>query len=224
MKAKRYVIALLSALALMPCWTRLSAEPVIFFFSGQITERRAQNSVFTQPNTDQFYGYFSYDTVATTDGFGHYPLISFSIDGNSLNFSSSPSPPGIPGITVRNGNGFPGSVDAIDIQGFYPPAAANPNDGGYIDIRLIDSAGLVFTNNSLPTSLDLSSFDMANLLSSPIVLGPSPPYVPTYDRGTIMQLTQVPEPAGLTPLVLGLAGLFIRARVRRIQRLALTEP
>ena len=206
---KTRLFALLSTLALMPAGLRLSAEPVIFFFSGQITERRAENSVFTEPDTDQFYGYFSYDPAATGN-WNFYPLLSFSVDGNSLNFTNSTLVPayGIPGILINNGR-FGGSDD-VQIQGFYPPASTGFYDKGSITISFIDQTGQVFTNNDLPTSLSLSSFDSARLGPSTIGIRPTGM---TYDQGTITQLIQVPEPAAWGFLGLGL--LFTGCARRR---------
>ena len=210
MNAKRYVVAVWSALALVPAGPKLSAAPVVFFFSGQITERRATNSVFTEPDTDQFYGYFSYDTTATVIGRNLYPLLSFSVDGNSLNFTNSTLVPayGIPGILINNGR-FGGSDD-VQIQGFYPPASTGFYDKGSITISFIDQTGQVFTNNDLPTSLSLSSFDSARLGPSTIGIRPTGM---TYDQGTITQLIQVPEPAAWGFLGLGL--LFTGCARRR---------
>ena len=208
MNAKRYVVALVSALALMPCWTMLDAEPVIFFFSGQITERRAQNRVFTQPNTDQFYGYFSYDTAATAISFGYYPLLSFGIDGNSLNFSNGTGSPFIPGVIIL-GAGLPGPAH-IEIRGFYlPAAAADPADSGSTALVFTDFTGTVLTDYNLPTSLSLSSFGDAGLIGPDFISGAAPP---TFDRGTITQLTQVPEPATCGLMGLGLLAAFCRKR------------
>ncbi len=210
MNAKRCFVALLSAVALMPCWVKLDAETLIFFFSGDITSRRATNSVFTDPNTDQFYGYFSYDTTATAGRYGPYPLISFSVDGNSLVSTNGPFLPGNTGISVNN-NGLAGPWDILKIQGFYSPAVALGYDNGSIIISFIDHSGQVFTNNNLPASLSLSSFDTAYLQSPGEYLLPPPG--PTYDRGTITQLIQVPEPTACALLGLGLAiAIFTKRR------------
>jgi len=201
MIANKLFVVLVSALALMPTATKLCAEPVIFFFSGQITERRAQNSVFTEPDTDQFYGYFSYDTSATRNDSGSYPLIEFSIDGNSLNSANAPYVNPLIGISIHI-SGWLGLGSMLEIEGLYPPAGRSPYDDGSVVIRLFDSSGSVLSNNSLPTSLSLSSFDSAYLLGPTTAVGPLP--WSTQDRGTITQLIQIPEPAACGLLGLGL--------------------
>ena len=210
MTAKRYFVAVWSALALIPAGLNLSAAPLIFFFSGQITERRAQNSVFTEPDTDQFYGYFSYDTSATAVG-GAYPLLSFSVDGNPLDSTNNSWLPQLPGIIVRN-DGVTGIGDSMEIVGFYPPATANYKDDGSIAIQFTDSSGLVFTNSSLPTSLSLSSFDKAVLFGGNSLFPPPPQNV--SDAGIITQLIQVPEPAAWGTLSLGLAVCYRKWHTR----------
>jgi len=206
---KELFAALVSALALMPAGTKLCAEPLIFFFSGQITELRAQNSVFTEPNTDQFYGYFSYDTAATHISVTGYPLLSFSLDGNSLTFTNFTMPFGVPGISLTgSGRGF---LDTMTIGGFYPPAGSGPYDDGSIAIWLIDPTGLAFTTNGLPGSLNLASFRLA-YLGGPVWGGGQPPGVGPFDRGTITQLIQIPEPKAWG--LLGL-GLFVYYRTQR---------
>ena len=203
MNAKRYFVALLSALALMPAWTKLAAEPLIFFFSGDITSRRATNSVFTEPNTDQFYGYFSYDTAARSLAPGEYPVISFSIDGNDLAVPPTNSPFPLPYASIMVLNRIPSAGgDTLYIQGFYPQA------GGRITIQFTDSSGLLFTNNNLPTRLDLASFDKA-YLQGPLLY---PPPGPTYDLGPITQLIQIPEPVAWGLLGLGLLAAGSRRR------------
>ena len=208
MNAKRYFVAVWSVFALISAGLNLSAAPVVFFFSGQITERRAENSVFTEPDTDQFYGYFSYDTAATHISVTGHPLLSFSLDGNSLNFTNFTMPFGIPGISLTgSGRGF---LDTMTIGGIYPPAESGPYDDADITIWLVDSTGLAFSTNGLPASLNLASFDVARLQGPTVYLRPPPS--PSYDRGTITQLIQIPEPA--TWGIFGL-GLLAARRWRR---------
>ena len=208
MNLKKHFIVFASALTLMPTATKLTAEPVVFFFSGQITERRAENSVFTEPDTDQFYGYFSYDTAATHISVTGYPLLSFSLDGNSLIFTNFTMPFGIPGISLTgSGRGF---LDTMAISGIYPPAESDPYDDAGMTIWLIDPTGLAFTTNGLPVSLNLASFDVARL-QGPTVYLRLPPS-PSYDRGIITQLIQIPEPAAWVTLSLGLLAICHRNR------------
>jgi len=210
MNVKHRLIPLLSALMLLPAGSKLAAAPLLFFFSGQITDRRATNSVFTDPNTDQFYGYFSYDPAATVIAGNLYPLLSFSVDGNPLNSTNGTFVHGIPSISVSN-DPFYGGGDSLEIRGIYPPAASNPSDYGTTGIWFTDSSGLVFTNNSLPTSLSLSSFNSA-WLQGPIALVIMPPKT-TFDAGIITQLTLVPEPTSCGLLGLGLVtAIFTKRR------------
>ena len=209
MKAKPHVIALLSALALLPGWTRLAAEPVRFFFSGQITDRRAEGSVFTDSNSDTFSGYFSYDTAATAIYPGHFPLLMFSIDGNSLNFSTGPDIPFIPGVIIPN-LGIPDAPGRIDIRGFYLPAAAeNPYDNGSTALSFTDFSGLRFTNATPPANLSLSMFDYMVLAGPSFSSDPAPA---TFDWGIITQLIQIPEPAAWATLGLGLLLAIFKKR------------
>jgi len=188
------------------------ATPITFYFSGQITGERTQNSVFTGNVGDSFSGSFSYDTTAAStlppSQFGFYPLISFNVDGHSLNFSNGVDLPDIPGVLVEDG-GDPVIPDWIEIRGFYPAAtASDPNDNGSVDIRLTDFTGVVFTSSSLPTSLSLDAFTHAD------VLGPFfgvEGAVPSYDTGIVTELVLIPEPAPLALLSLSLLSACLLA-------------
>ena len=156
---KQYTVGLLNALMLSLAWSSAVAQPITYFFSGQITGERAQNSIFSGGIGDQFSGYFSYDPTAVAIQPGYYPLLQFSIDGKSLDFSNGTEIPFLPGIYVQPG-GFSGLPSQIDIRGFYLPAAADGlNDNGSTSIVFSDFTGSVFTSSGLPTTLNLDSSD-----------------------------------------------------------------
>ena len=119
---------------------------------------------------------------------------------------------------VNNGAfSLDGPSDSIEIRGTYPPAASNPYEYGSTAIWFTDSSGLVFTNNSLPASLSLSSFDIARVGPNVVQI---PPSKITYDQGMITQLTLVPEPDSLGLLGLGLlSACYTKRRFTQLRQL-----
>jgi hypothetical protein len=86
MKPKHLLLGLLNVILLAwGAWSSPAAEPLRFFFTGQITERRSLHSVFAGGVGDPFSGYFSFDSTAVDldpgGSIGYYPLPEFSVDG-----------------------------------------------------------------------------------------------------------------------------------------------
>lgn len=165
-----------------------AAEPLTFSFSGQITERRTEGSVFSGNIDEQFSGYFSYDPDAIAIDYGsYYPLLDFTVDGKSLNFATGSEIPYLPGVIVHDG-----FDDFIEIRGFYLPAVGQSGENGATSIYFADWTGSVFNDNSLPTTLSLSSFNDKRLIGP--IFGASCCFQPTRDEGIITQLNIIPEP------------------------------
>jgi hypothetical protein len=210
MKMKPAALSLLGIVTLLQTGFSSTAAPLRFYFSGQITQTRPIDSVFTGGVGSSFSGYFSYDTAAADldppGPIGFYPLLEFSVDGKSLNVATGSSPPFIPGVIVQDG-GLPGLPDMLDFRGFYLPALGDPNDNASTDIVFTDFTGAVFHNGSLPTSLSLSSFTDARVVGP--VFGSSP-FPATSDIGSVTQLILVPEPSSFSLLGLSLLALYAR--------------
>jgi hypothetical protein len=173
------------------CVIRCAGQSVIYNFSGQITQERASASVFTGGIGDTFSGSFSYDPTASSispQGWTYfYPLTAFSIDGHSLNVPNGTEIPYLPGVGVR-----PGMLGFIEIRGFYLPASAtDPTDNGSTSLMFVDASGLVITNPTLPSTLELSEFSSATITGPIFVSSPAPT---SDDQGIITELVLAPEP------------------------------
>jgi hypothetical protein len=209
---KQRLTAVLSVLVLSLTWSSFADGPVTYFFSGQVTEQRTQNSVFTGGIGDSSSGYFTYDPTAAAISFGYYPLVDFRLDGKALNFANGTEIPFLPGVLVRDG-----PADMLEIRGFYLPAAAgDPTDNGSTSLVLTDFTGSVFVNNSLPATLSLASFNDARIVGPVFV---SSPFPLTDDRGVVTTLALVPEVSSWVVLGLGLlATYFDRRRLSKTDR------
>ena len=189
-----------------------SADSLTFLFSGDITQKRAQASAFSGALGGTFSGSFTYDPTATAIYFGYFPLLAFSIDGHSLNFSNGTGVPFLPGVIVQPPI-IPGLAGSIEIRGFnLAAAAADPTDNGSTSLDFEDLSGLVVANQTLPTMLNLSSFSDAQ------VEGPifgSSPFPALEDRGVVTELTLAPEPACWQVLLVGLGWILCARRLPR---------
>ncbi len=115
---KRRLGGFLGGLMVVLAWSSPAIQPPAYYFSGQITGKRAHASVFNGDIGDQFSGYFSYDPAAAAIYPGFYPLPGFSIDGKCLNFVNGTDIPFLPGVVVqaplRPGIG----LEFLEIRGF----------------------------------------------------------------------------------------------------------
>jgi hypothetical protein len=195
------------------------AQTLMFDFAGQITQKRAQNSAFSNSVGGQFSGSFSYDAAAVNleppgDPLGYYPLISFTLDGKSINVSNGAAIPFIPGLIV---NPLPFGM-SIEIRGFDLPAAAgDPNDNGSTSVLFRGFTGFVLPSNAPPTAIDPGSFTNAEIIG-PIFVGPF--QAPTSsDLGIVTQIVEVPEPTSASLCASALTcALFMRLGPKRLRR------
>ena len=127
---------------------------------------------------------------------------SNSVTSASLSFNGYQSTftPSTSRIDIGNNVGA-GPFDSYDMRVDGVPSAA------FLSLRLLDGTAAVFTDDTLPTTLNLSNF----LMSSQGQLdGPGGAFSPTL-RFTITSVTVIPEPGTLT-LVGGGALILLRRR------------
>jgi hypothetical protein len=200
------------ALLLVMTWSSPAMQPCTYYFSGQITSKRAQASVFTGGIGGQFSGYFSYDLAAVPISGSYYPLLDFSIDGQELNVPNGTDIPFLPGIVILAPSA-PGGMGMLEIRGFdLSAAAADPTDNGSTSLGFLDLRGRVVTNNTPPASLDLASFTDVRVTGPSFVSSPAPAL---QDKGMVTQLTMVPEPSSSALSGLGLIWTWHARRRRR---------
>ncbi len=132
--------------------------------------------------------------------------VSVQIETHLFN-SDAASPFNI--ITVLNNSNFDGDAFEVNAEFALLPIVVSPTGQKAIRIKLQDSTETVFSDTSLPLSLNLSSFDNAggSIFSAD---GSSNFYSIGFSIDT---LTLVPEPATMTLLALG--GLALLGRRRR---------
>ena len=202
---------------------RSLATPVTYSFSGNIVGT-AGLSAFNLGDT--ISGTFTYDPAATDTVPGD-PNVGIYNQPYSLNMSVNSgaylATAGQHESIVLNDSttkSFGKTVDSFDA--FSSKLRGGTPSGAMVDgLELIDM-GLIFldythtlyTDDSLPTSLSLASFDS---LQFRLGFGPSAPgSLPTnVVIGTISTLQTVPEPSTLLLLGSGLAGLgFVRRRFK----------
>ena len=138
---------------------------------------------------------------------GIYNALEFAIDGSPLVFQN----PGI-AVTHRFVFSIP-PVDPISIDRF--TVAAETPGALHLSARLTLSGpfGAAFTDDSLPTTLNLSAFDTA-IVAGIVAVGIHP--LPTIDdHGTLETLALIPEPSTVTLTAIALLGLVAYSWRRR---------
>ena len=168
-----------------------------FNFEGVVTELDVNAGLFGPVGLvtvgDPFTGHFSYETgpgnpdQAPGDSeVGIYNALEFVVDGSPLIFQN----PGISVLHLFVPALFP--LEPISIDRFRVVAATPGAPHFSANLTLTGSFGAAFTDDSLPTTLNLSVFDTATVAGI-VAFGLFPE--PTIDdHGTVESLILIPEP------------------------------
>ncbi len=193
------------------------AETITFNFEGVVTELDVNGGLFGPVGLvtvgDPFAGHFSYevgpvnpDQVPADPELGFYDALEFAVDGSPLIFQN----PRI-SVTHRFVPSLP-PADPISIDRFSVVAETPGALHFSATLTLTGSFGAAFTDDSLPTNLNLSVFDTATVAGI-VAVGLFP--APTIDdHGTLETLILIPEPYTFTLATLALLGLLAHGRRR----------
>ena len=194
------------------------AETITFNFEGVVAELDVNAGLFGPLGLvtvgDPFTGHFSYevglgnpDQSPGDSEVGIYDALEFAIDGSPLVFQN-------PRIGVTHL--FVPSIaplEPISIDSFRVIAETPGAPHFSASLTLSGPFGAAFTDDSLPTTLNLSAFDTA-IVAGIVAFGLHP--LPTIDdHGTLETLALIPEPSTLAIATIALLSLVAFAWRRR---------
>jgi hypothetical protein len=191
-----------------------------FEFEGMVTILTADDGLFGATGTvqigDPFTGHFSYEVGPSNPDqepgdpeVGAYNLTEFVVDQSLVPWTS------ILGVSVQH----------VPPIGTFPPdppdpgrdvlrAVATTTPYPVVSVFLRGPFGSAFSDDSLPSSLDLADFPDGAFVQG-LVAGGLDPFPSIEDVGIITALRLVPEPGALALLGAAVAALSLRARARR---------
>jgi hypothetical protein len=217
----RLLWLVLGSTAMMAAADRAPAQIVTFNFSGVVTELDVNAGLFgpfTSVNVgDLFTGHFSYeigpgnpDQLPGDPERRRYDGLEFVVDGAAIAFE-----PPVIGVThdqiLTLPPAPPASFDRFAVLSSSPGSLYLNG----ISLQLRGPYGAAFTDDSLPTALDLGAFSDSQSLAGIRAFGllPNPDI---DDAGQLMSLEQVPEPGTTAVLAsLSVALLVAKSRGRR---------
>jgi len=198
----------------------LRVEVVAFHFQGVVTDNTAVLGVFgpfgTVQINDVFTGRFSCmvgsgnpDQEPSDPELGLYDVQEFVTDQAVVNIA----PVGIgvlhfPPMAVLDPLPPDPGTDAFSIAG----ACTIGADNWGVVLRLTAPCEAVFSDDSLPASLDLGDFDDVRIVRAVRTIALEPGGTSMIDQGELTLLAQVPEPS---TLLLALWGLYAGGLLRR---------
>ena len=146
-----------------------TAAQVTATFSGVVTSTDANTVTIAEVNVDdQVTGEFVFDSATadeapSDDSFGLYDAGEFRLSVSGYEYSATDNT-----ISVVNNGVVISGESAVDVYEVVTPLrdVAGPNLSGLspaqIDIVIADTDATVFSNDSLPTSLNLSDFEIVS--------------------------------------------------------------
>lgn len=223
MKA-RIVLFLMGLAVVFGLSTGAKADLITVSFTGKVTDIVDDDFLLTGlvSASSSFDVTITYDDDSSggTDvggGFFHYefflPLNSFSATVGSISFSTNSS-----GFNIDIGNDVPLVGDSFDA--FESPVATGITlTSAFLQVRLIDSFGLVLPNNDLPSSP--SFFDLINFTSVEFLVTGAKDEDEFTIKGEPLSASAsavIPEPGSLAMFGLGSMLLLGWARLLRLTK------
>jgi hypothetical protein len=195
------------------------ALTVSYAFEGVVTSLVSNGGLFGHPSSvqlgDTFTGRFSYEVgpanpdQAPDPQLGFYNLTEFVIDQSLL------PPLALVGVGITHEPGLPVIFPNPPNPGrdWFSVTATSSGVYPLVRLRLAGPFDSVFSDDSLPETLDLADFPDGGFVQGLVALGIFP--APSIeDLGMITSLSRIPEPGVLSLLATGLIALGARRRLR----------
>ncbi len=172
-----------------PSVTVLADEPsasprVTYEFSGTASVVDAGNLIGGSDTGVPFAGSFSFDPDAPILGTPNDPILGTTVATYRMSPPLGPNElaitirgvdieaePGTPlDISMQDGTPFPGNpnpTDSFHLRSSYPKTegvAVVPHAVSSIDLVFLDSSGVIFPDESVPTAFDLADFNLAQIV------------------------------------------------------------
>ena len=203
------------------------AALVSYNFSGAITTASDPLASFGISPGDTFAGSFTYDTSLSVVSSGpgnvlyEQPVpiapsaLSVTVNGVQYAAANSSAP-----LRIQVTNNAGGLQDQFVYHTVFAGSLVQPLSGSYpfsnMALSLHDSSGTVFSSTAIPSSLDLTDFDVA-MFSINLSQDLGDPASETLFLGTITWLTSVPEPGSLMLMLTALPLIGLARRRLRVE-------
>jgi len=212
--------------------TDVFAGKVNYQFSGEVGSSSltaagidvgdvVSGSLMFDPDELTLFGTLSVGTIYILDTSCGTSTVSLDVDGLDLSLPTVPlvPPPIFPSsIIVGNDRDLDGIVSSVDAADYFAInyEIVDPTDAAErwaISLTLADTTGTLYSDESVPMSLNLADFDSRQLL---IIEDPGLT-IGGNALASIDSLVLVPEPSTLTLLAIGMVALLaLPVRSRRI--------